>query len=65
LAIGNESVHCAVIRDLAETVKRPLAEVATMYEELFARLSASATITTYLPVLVARKIRERYQYIAS
>ncbi len=59
-----ESIHHAAIRELAESVNRPLAEVEYMYEQLFMTMSAGATITTYLPVLVARKIRERYRGLA-
>jgi len=56
-----EGVHLAAICDIAETMGRPLTEVALLYRELFAALAAKATITTYLPVLVTRKIRERYR----
>jgi hypothetical protein len=64
MAMVEESVHRAAIRELAESVNRPLAEVENIYEQLFMTMSASATITNYLPVLVARKIRECYRRAA-
>ena len=55
-----DGVHHAAIRDIAVTLGRPQSEVALLYRELFVVLAARASVTTYLPVLVARKIRERY-----
>lgn len=62
IAFG-DGVHLAAIRDIAETFGRPQSEVALLYRELFVALAARASITTYLPVLVTRKVHERYRHL--
>ena len=56
-----EGAHRAVIRAMAEELGRPLAEVNALYRDLLKALAANALITQYLPVFVARKVRERYR----
>ncbi len=56
-----ERLHFESIRDIAEQFARPYAEVSTAYRALFLALSAQAGVTDYLPLFVARKIRERYR----
>ena len=63
MATFGDSVHRAAIRDIATEVNLPLAEVELLYRELFVAMAARATITTFLPVLVTRKIRERYRSV--
>lgn len=65
MVVLEESVHRSAIREIADGFGRPVAEVADLYQETFATLEASATVTTYLPVLVARKIRERYRNVST
>jgi CII-binding regulator of phage lambda lysogenization HflD len=49
------------IEAIARELERPLAEVAEIYTELDSELRSRAQVTDFLPVLVARKVRARFQ----
>lgn len=49
------------IEAIARDLQRPMAEIAKLYTELYESLKARAQVSDYLPVLVARKVRERYR----
>lgn len=53
--------HMAAIRAIAEEIGQPVEEVASLYQEELARLSARAAIADYLPVLVSKRLRQRYR----
>lgn len=61
VTVFRHGAHAAAIRDIADTVGRPVAEVALLYREIFVAMEARAAITAYLPILVSRKIRDRYR----
>ena len=56
-----ERAHFTAIRDIAEEFERPYGEVSAAYRDLFLALAADADVTDFLPVFVARKMRERYR----
>jgi hypothetical protein len=51
--------HAVAIDDLAEAFDLPVPLVADMYWSELARLREGATIDLYLPVLTARRVRDR------
>lgn len=51
--------HAAAIGDLAEAFDLPVPLVADMYWSELARLREGATIDLYLPLLTARRVRDR------
>lgn len=54
--------HQASIRALCDEVERPFDELAAVYHCELARLSAIASVTDYLPVLVAKRVRALYRH---
>lgn len=54
-------LHDAQIAQIASELQRPLAEIDKLYEELLSELAPRARVTTYLPVIVARHVRDRCQ----
>ena len=64
LAASGDKVHIAAIKEIAVALGRPLAEVTVLYQDLLATLTATARVTTYLPVLVSRKIHAQYRDMA-
>lgn len=54
--------HLAAIRALAAEVERPLEEVAAVYQCELLQLAARAAVTDFLPVLVAKRVRQLYQH---
>lgn len=50
--------HFGEIQSLADEFKRSITQVAQMYEEVLESLSAQATVTDFLPVLVSKKVRQ-------
>jgi len=52
-------LHEAQIAQIASELQRPLAEIDKLYAELLSELSPRARITMYLPVIVARHVRDR------
>lgn len=52
-------LHDAQIAQIASELKRPLAEIDKLYEELLSELAPRARVTMYLPVIVARRVRDR------
>lgn len=61
---SGDMIHIAAISDIAAALGRPLAEVTVLYRDLLTTLTASARVTTFLPVLVSRKIYARYRDMA-
>lgn len=53
--------HQASISALCEEIGVPLDELAALYQCELARLSATASVTDYLPVLAAKKVRRFYR----
>lgn len=49
------------IESIARQLARPLAEIAELYADVYMDLKSNARILDYLPVLVARRVRARYQ----
>lgn len=49
------------IEAIARDLQRPATEIAQLYADLYARLKAQARVSDFLPVLVARKVRDRYR----
>ncbi|MBC7453531.1 MAG: DUF3562 domain-containing protein [Massilia sp.] len=49
--------HQASISALCDEIGGPFDELAALYQSELARLSATASVTDYLPVLVAKKVR--------
>ncbi len=58
---SEELRHLSVMRSVAQQLGCPLADILAPYEEELARFRAGARITDYLPVFVARRLRERYR----
>jgi hypothetical protein len=54
--------HVAAIQALAQDLQRPPEEVAAVYQCELLRLAAGATVTDFLPVLVAKRVRRMYQH---
>jgi hypothetical protein len=50
--------HAHNIERLAQEVNYPVQVIETLYEETLARLKTSATIHDYLPILVAKGVRQ-------
>lgn len=46
------------IESIARQLARPLAEIAELYAAVYADLKSRARVVDYLPVLVARRVRE-------
>lgn len=53
--------HVASVRALCDEVGRPFDEVADVYQCELLRLLAHASVADYLPVLVAKRVRQLYQ----
>ena len=53
------------IRELAEEINRPFAEVKEVYEDELARLKSDARITDYVPLFASRRARARLANAAS
>jgi len=51
--------HVVAIRDLAQAFDVPMPMVADMYWSELARLKEGATTVLYLPLLTARRVRDR------
>ncbi|MDQ2989323.1 MAG: DUF3562 domain-containing protein [Pseudomonadota bacterium] len=59
-----ECEHKLVSREIdaiARELDLPVAEIATIYSQLYAELKSRARVTDYLRVLVSRKVRARCQ----
>lgn len=54
-------LHIAAIQALADTIQRPVDEIAAVYQCELVQLGAHAVVTDYLPVLVAKRVRRLYQ----
>jgi hypothetical protein len=55
--------HVIAIQDLAKDFELPIPVVAAMYWPELAGLKQGATIDLYLPLLTARRVRERLRRI--
>lgn len=53
--------HVAAIQALADTIQRPVDEIAAVYQCELVQLGAHAVVTDFLPVLVAKRVRRVYQ----
>jgi len=53
------SVESTILGELTQEVKLPLEVIRRQYEEEVARLSADANVLTFVPLLAARRVRER------
>lgn len=53
--------HFHTIKTLAEECDRPIHDVAELYEDLLESLKERAEILDYLPVLVAKRVKEIYR----
>ncbi|MEJ7805638.1 MAG: DUF3562 domain-containing protein [Telluria sp.] len=54
--------HLASVLHLCEQVGRPFDEVTEVYQCELLRLLAQASVADYLPVLVAKRVRQLYQH---
>lgn len=63
--LNGDRANQATIREIADQSGRPFAEVSALYRDVFEALSAQASVAHYLPVFVARKVRERYLGMAA
>lgn len=61
MALPGDRVHRAAIREFADELGRPYAEVSALYRDVYAALEAKASISHFLPVFVFRRIREHYR----
>lgn len=52
------NVDNAIVQSIASDTNVPLETVSRMYEETWADYSEGARIVDYLPVLVARRVRD-------
>lgn len=52
-------LHEAQIAQIASELQRPRAEIDKLYVELLSELAPRARVTTYLPVIVARHVRDK------
>lgn len=48
----------AIIEGLAKEISWPVEEVENIYAEIFGRLSSSARVRDFLPVLTRKKVRD-------
>lgn len=53
--------HFGIIQTLAEEISMPVDDVSEVYEEVLENLKRQARIVDYLPVLVAKKVKEIYR----
>lgn len=58
---SEQNRHLHEMRAIAAELNRPIAEIMAPYQELLAAMRAKASVTDFLPVLVARKVREQYR----
>lgn len=58
---SEQNRHLHEMRRIAVELNRPLAQIMPPYQDLLAAMRARAKVTDFLPVLVARKVRERYK----
>ena len=58
-----QSLHAAVIPNLAVKLDRPVDEVRGIYEDEIKRLKTDAKVKTFLAVIAARCTRERVERI--
>lgn len=61
-AHGTTMLHLAAIQGLVEQLQRPLEEIAAVYQCELVQLGASAIVTDFLPVLVAKRVRSLYRH---
>lgn len=52
------NVDVATVKSIASDANVPIEMVARMYEETWSEYSEGARIVDYLPVLVARRVRD-------
>lgn len=52
--------HMAAVDALASEVQRPVAEIHLVYYAELTRLARCATVLDFLPVLVMKRVRDRY-----
>ena len=53
--------HVAAVNALANEVKRPVEEIHAVYHAELSQLARRAAVLDYLPVLVMKRVRERYR----
>ena len=53
---GTTMLHLAAIQALVEQIQRPIEEIAAVYQCELVQLGATATVTDFLPVLVAKRV---------
>ena len=56
--INDRMKHFREIQALADDLRRPIPEIAPLYEDVLEYLKAYAHITDYLPILVSKRVRE-------
>ncbi|WP_233865531.1 DUF3562 domain-containing protein [Paraburkholderia adhaesiva] len=56
------NVDDAVVKSIASDANVPVEMVLRMYEETWAEYSEGARIVDYLPVLVARRVRDNLRH---
>ena len=54
---GEEALHHAVVRALAQEIHQPVERVTTVYEGELARLRSNAKVKDYLVLLASRRAR--------
>jgi uncharacterized protein (DUF2126 family) len=62
LDIHDQLRHANTMRSVADEIGRPVDEIENLYEDVLKQLSAGATVTDYLPVLVSKKIKALFHH---
>jgi hypothetical protein len=57
----DQITHLNQMQRLATDLQRPIPEIVPVYEDVLEDLRAYAQIPDFLPVIVSKKVRERYR----
>lgn len=57
----DQIAHLNQMQRLANDLQRPIPEIVPLYEDVLENLRAYAQIPDFLPVMVSKKVRERYR----
>lgn len=58
---GERARHVNTVKSLAKDIEEPIEEVAHTYESLLQQYKQEAQIQDYLPVLIAKRVKELYR----
>ena len=59
--IHDQQKHLSVIHAIAEELARPVEEIAERYEQVLSQLKDTARVPDYLPLFVAKRIKQVYR----